>query len=229
MRGERMSKTRGNILDPDTMADHFGVDGVRYLVLRDVPFDRDAEVTFQGFVRRYNADLANDLGNLVNRTVSMSARYVEGVLPAPGVAGADRELREAAERSIAAYHDAVGRLHFDEALAAVIELTRAANGYVESQAPWSLNKAGAGERLGQVLATIAEACRLLGHLTAPFMPTASRAMLEQLGAPPAYDDRGAGGPGLALLLTWGGAPSDWRTGQARPVFPRVEVEQEAAP
>jgi methionyl-tRNA synthetase len=228
MRGERMSKTRGNVLDPDTMADLFGVDGVRYLVLREVPFDRDAEVTFEGFVRRYNADLANDLGNLINRTVSMSARYVEGVLTTPGVADADRELRQAAERSIAAYHAAVTRLHFDEALAAVIELTRAANGYVESQAPWSLNKAGETERLGEVLATIAEACRLLGHLTAPFMPAASRAMLEQLGARPAYDDRGAGGPGLASLLTWGGGPTDWRTGQARPIFPRVEVEQEAA-
>jgi len=229
MRGERMSKTRGNVLDPDTMAELFGVDGVRYLVLRDVPFDRDAEVTFEGFVRRYNAELANDLGNLINRTVSMSARYVEGVLPAPsGAADADRELRQAAERNIAAYHDAVMRLHFDEALAAVMELTRVANGYVESQAPWSLNKAGEGVRLGEVLASIAEACRLLGHLTAPFMPSASRAMLEQLGAPPAYDERGAGGPGLASLLAWGGGPTDWRTAQARPVFPRVDVEQEEA-
>ncbi len=230
MRGERMSKTRGNVLDPDTIAELFGVDGVRYLVLREVPFDRDAEVTLEGFVRRYNADLANDLGNLVNRTISMSARYLEGVLPPPsGGAAADRELREAAERSIAAYHAAVGHLHFDEALAAVVELTRAANGYVESQAPWSLNKAGEGARLGEVLAMIAEACRLLGHLTAPFMPAASRVMLDQLGASPAYDERGAGGPGLAALLAWGGGPTEWRTGQARPIFPRVELEAEAAP
>ena len=229
-RGERMSKTRGNTRDAGVMSDLFGVDGVRYLVLREVPFDRDGDVTFEGMVRRYNADLANDLGNLVNRTVSMSARYVEGVLPRPaGTAEADRELRQAAERAIASYHAAVTRLHFDEALAAVIELTRAANGYVESQAPWALNKSGQGQRLGEVLATIAETCRLLGHLAAPFMPAASRAMLEQLGTPPPYDERGAGGPGLASLLAWGGGPTDWRTGQASPIFPRVEVAQEATP
>jgi methionyl-tRNA synthetase len=229
-RGERMSKTRGNTRDAGAMSDLFGVDGVRYLVLREVPFDRDGDVTFEGMVRRYNADLANDLGNLVNRTVSMSARYVDGALRAPAnPVEADRELQEAAGRAIASYHGAVTRLHFDEALAAVIDLTRAANGYVESQAPWSLNKNGQAERLGQVLATIAEACRLLAHLTAPFMPASSRAMLEQLGMPPPYDARGGGGPGLASLLAWGGGPSEWRTREPIPIFPRVEVAQEAAP
>jgi methionyl-tRNA synthetase len=229
-RGERMSKTRGNTRDAGAMSDLFGVDGVRYLVLREVPFDRDGDVTFDGMVRRYNADLANDLGNLVNRTVSMSARYVDGALRAPAnPVEADRELQHAAERAIASYHAAVTRLHFDEALAAVIELTRAANGYVESQAPWSLNKSGQAERLGEVLATIAETCRLLAHLAAPFMPASSQAMLEQLGMPPPYDARGVGGPGLGTLLAWGGGPSEWRTGQPVPIFPRVEVSQEAAP
>ena len=80
-RGERMSKTTGNVRDPDETAATFGVDGVRYMVLREVPFDRDADVSTEAFVRRYNADLANDLGNLVNRTVSMSARYLEGASP----------------------------------------------------------------------------------------------------------------------------------------------------
>ena len=81
MRGERMSKTRGNILDPDVAAALFGVDGVRYVVLREIPFDRDADVTADSLVRRYNAELANDFGNLLNRTVSMSARYLDRALP----------------------------------------------------------------------------------------------------------------------------------------------------
>ena len=80
-RGEKMSKTTGNVRDPDETAETFGVDGVRYMVLREVPFDRDADVSTEAFVRRYNADLANDLGNLVNRTVSMSSRYLDGRLP----------------------------------------------------------------------------------------------------------------------------------------------------
>ena len=80
-RGEKMSKTVGNVRDPDETAETFGVDGVRYMVLREVPFDRDADVSTEAFVRRYNADLANDLGNLVNRAVSMSGRYLDGRLP----------------------------------------------------------------------------------------------------------------------------------------------------
>jgi methionyl-tRNA synthetase len=228
MRGEKMSKTRGNVLDPDQAVALFGVDGVRYLVLREVPFDRDADVTSEGFVRRYNADLANDLGNLVNRTVSMSARYTDGALPPVSFARApaDAELRATAERSIASYHDAMRRLQFDEALATTMEITRAANGYAESQAPWNLNRQGDAERVGQVLSVMAEACRLLGHLIAPFAPSAAARLADQLGAPAPYDARGAGGPGLEALLAWEGGPEGLRTGRAEPLFPRVELPEE---
>jgi len=224
--GQRMSKTTGNTHDPDTMADTFGVDGVRYVVLREVPFDRDADVTYDGFVRRYNADLANDLGNLVNRTVSMSARYLDGHLPSPADASqpADTELRAIAERSVAAYHDAMSRHHLDEALAAMMAIVGAANGYAESQAPWALAKAGESTRVGRVLAVMAEACRIVGHLLAPVAPDASRRLLEQIGTPAPYDGRGAGGPGLDSLLAWGAGPAEWTSGPAAPLFPRIEVE-----
>ena len=126
------------------MAEQFGVDGVRYMVLREVPFERDADVSFDGFARRYNADLANDFGNLLNRTLNMTGRYLDGRLPPATEANqaADAELRATAERVVAAYHDAMGRHHLGEALAAMMELARAANGYAEGQAPWSLVKAG---------------------------------------------------------------------------------------
>jgi methionyl-tRNA synthetase len=225
-RGERMSKTLGNVIDPDEMASQFGIDGVRYVVLREVPFDRDGDVTFDGYVRRYNAELANDLGNLVNRTISMANRYLDGALPAfTSDADADVELRMTADRVVAAYRSAMERLHFDEALAAVMDLTDAANGYVESQAPWALNKAGQLDRVAQVLARLAEACRILGHMMAPFTPATGLALLAQLGAPAPYDDRGAGGPGLDTLLVWGSGPEAWRTGAAQPLFPRIEVEE----
>ena len=110
---------------------------MRYLVLREIPFDRDADVTFDGLVRRYNADLANDLGNLLNRTVSMTNRYLDGQLPALAQtdAEADVDLRAAAARAWEGYRDAMERQHLDEALAAMIDLVRAGNGYAESQAP----------------------------------------------------------------------------------------------
>jgi len=228
MRGERMSKTRGNVLDPDVAIGIFGVDGVRYLVLREIPFDRDGEVTADGLVRRYNAELANDLGNLVNRTVSMSGRYLGGALPPMGgtPAAADDQLRAAAERAVVDYHAAMERHHLDEALAAVMGLTRAANGYAESQAPWTRHRDGELERLGQTLTAMAEACRILGHLMAPFTPTSAAALHAQLGIPAPYDDRGAGGPGLTELLRWGAVGPGWRTGEARPLFPRVELPEE---
>jgi methionyl-tRNA synthetase len=225
-RGQRMSKTTGNTSDPNEAADTFGVDGVRYVVLREVPFDRDADVTFDGFVRRYNADLANDLGNLVNRTVSMSARYLEGQLPPVSEATqpADLEIRAAAARCVETYHAAMERHHLHEALAAVMDLAGAANGYAEGQAPWSLNKAGETERVGQVLAVMGETCRILGHLLAPVAPSGARAIHEQLGVPPPYDERGAGGPGLDDLLAWGAPRGGLITGAPSPIFPRVEVE-----
>ncbi|MDQ2673664.1 MAG: class I tRNA ligase family protein, partial [Chloroflexota bacterium] len=211
---------------PDETAATFGIDGTRYMVLREVPFARDADVSTEAFVRRYNADLANDLGNLVNRTVSMSARYLDGVLPP--VTGADEpadgEIAAVAERAVADYRAAMDRHYLDEALAAMMTLVGAANGYAESQAPWGLHKAGEHERVGQVLAVMAEACRIIGHLLAPAAPTAARRLHEQLGVPPPYDERGVGGPGLAVLAAWGGGPSGWRTGQASPIFPRVELE-----
>jgi methionyl-tRNA synthetase len=231
LRGEKMSKTRGNVLDPDSAVELFGVDGVRYLVLREIPFDRDGDVTLEGLVRRYNADLANDLGNLLNRTVSMANRYLDGQLPAPSGADvdADAELASAAASAVEAYGAAMQRLHLDEALAAMMGLVRAGNGYAESQAPWQLSKAGESQRLGQVLAAMAEACRILGHLLAPFAPSAARTLHEQLGVPPPYDQRGAGGPGLAVLASWGAWGGGWRVGDAVPLFPRTELPGEAQP
>jgi methionyl-tRNA synthetase len=114
------------------------------------------------------------------------------------------------------------RQHLDEALAAMIDLVRAGNGYAESQAPWSLAKAGDTARLGQVLAAMAETCRVLGHLVAPFTPTAAVRLHQQLGAP-----AGEAAP-LAEAAAWGGGPDGLRVGEAAPLFPRVELPDDGA-
>ena len=132
-----------------------------------------------------------------------------------------------ADSAVAEYRAAVERLHFDEALLALSSLTRAANGYAESQAPWALHKAGETDRVAVVLATMGEACRILGHLLAPFCPTASADLLRQIGTPPAYDVRGAGGPGLDALLVWGAEAGERHTGPPAPLFPRIEDEPAA--
>jgi methionyl-tRNA synthetase len=126
----------------------------------------------------------------------------------------------------------MGRHHLDEALGAVMDLTSAANGYAESQAPWARSKEGDDARTGAILAAMGEACRILGHLMAPFTPAAAAELHAQLGIPIPYDDRGAGGPGLARLLKWGAVPDGWQTGDPQPLFPRVEMpeaEADAAP
>jgi methionyl-tRNA synthetase len=145
-------------------------------------------------------------------------------------APADLELQRAAASAVEAYHAAMGRFHLDEALGAIMDLTSAVNGYAESQAPWARNKEGDQARVGAILAVMAEACRILGHLMAPFMPAAAAELHAQLGVPVPYDDHGAGGPGLDRLLAWGAGPDGWQTGDAQPLFPRVDLlEAEAEP
>jgi methionyl-tRNA synthetase len=134
---------------------------------------------------------------------------------------ADADLRAAAARAWEGYRAAMDRQHLDEALAAMIDLVRAGNGYAESQAPWLLAKAGDAERLGQVLAAMAETCRILGHLVAPFTPGAARALHGQLGVEP---DTTA----LADAAGWGGGEQGMRVGEPAPLFPRVELPAEAA-
>ena len=179
-------------------------------------------------MRRYNADLANDLGNLVNRTVSMSSRYLDGSLPpvTDATQAADRRApRHGRAQVVAAYHDAMARHHLDEALAAMMELAGAANGYAEGQAPWSLEKAGDEARAGQVLAVMA---RGMPHHRPSARARGARPARgpchEQLGAPPPYDDarRRRPRPGRAAGVGRAGR-RHWTTGTAIPIFPRIEA------
>jgi methionyl-tRNA synthetase len=227
--GERMSKSRGNFLDPSDFVAAFGSDGARYVVLREVPFDRDAEVSWDSFVRRYNADLANDFGNLVNRTVSMTARYLDGERPTPVASGSG--LRTDWETTLAAYRTALEDCLLHDALASLWGFVGAANRQVDAERPWVLAKAAkagdatASARLRDVLGDLVEACRLIGVAVAPFLPSTTPRLLSQLGYPYPYEPDGNGGPPVLDELRWGAhADEIGRLGAAVPLFPRLDAE-----
>jgi methionyl-tRNA synthetase len=226
-----MSKSLGNFLDPIDVVGSLGADGARYVTLREVAFDRDTDVSWDSFVRRYNADLANDFGNLVNRTVSMTNRYFEGQRQAPGPAG---NLAAAWETAAAAYRQKFDGLLLHEALAALWEFVGAANKQVETEQPWTLAKAmktgdaEAESRLRAVLGDLVEACRLVALAAAPFIPTAAPRALAQLGYEYGYGADGAGGPALLDELRWGAhAAQAGQVATPEPLFPRLETESPA--
>jgi methionyl-tRNA synthetase len=235
--GERMSKSRGNMFDPTDVVTALGADGARYVAMREVPFDKDSEVSWDSFVRRYNADLANDFGNLVNRTVSMAGRYLGGARPAPRVA-AEAPLAPRWAVAVETYAAKLDALLLHEALAALWDFVNDANRFVEAEQPWALAKAAkAGDdaapaaeaRLAGVLGDLVEAARLISLAVAPFMPSIAPRALEQLGHAYGYAADGNGGPALLEQLEWGaasGAPG--RLGTPAPLFPRLETEAAAA-
>jgi methionyl-tRNA synthetase len=228
--GERMSKSRGNFLDPHDVVAALGADGTRYVTLREVAFDRDTEVSWESFVRRYNADLANDFGNLVNRTVSMVNRYLDGDRPH----ATDRILAATWPARVDAYRAALDGCLLHEALAAIWEFVGDANRLVDAEKPWELAKAAkngdaeASTRLRDVLADLVEACRLVGLAAAPFMPATAPRLLAQLGYDYAYAADGNGGPPILDELRWGAhAGEDGTLTAPEPLFPRLDVETEA--
>jgi methionyl-tRNA synthetase len=228
--GERMSKSRGNFFDPRDFVAAFGQDGARYVVLREVPFDRDAEVSWDLFIRRYNADLANDFGNLLNRTVSMTNRYLDGERPPPG---ASQGLASVAGEALTAYAARLEACLLHEALAALWTLVEHANRLVDAEKPWELAKASkagdaaAAARLRDVLGDLLEACRLVGTAVAPFMPGIAPRVLAQLGYEYPYGPDGNGGPAIADELRWAAHASEpGRVRSPEPLFPRLESDGE---
>jgi methionyl-tRNA synthetase len=232
IQGEKMSKSRGNFLEPADLVATFGADGARFVTLREVPFDRDADVSWESFVRRYNADLANDFGNLVNRTVSMANRYLGGERPEPGSGG---PLPAGWPSVVDAVQAAIDGCLLHEAIAAVWSFVGDANRFVDAEKPWELNKqAAAGDaevaaRLRTTLGDLVEACRLIALAAGPFIPGTGPRVLAQLGYDWPYAADGNGGPPLRDELRWAahaGLPG--RLGPAEPLFPRLEVETETS-
>src|SRR6202163_5118941 len=172
-RGEKMSKSVGNVIDPFALADAYGVDQLRYFFLREVPFGQDGNYNHEAIVNRINADLANDLGNLAQRSLTMVARNFAGVLPAPGAfSTTDRDILAAADAMIGKARTAMATQQLHQVLNAVWAVVAEANRYFAGEAPWALAKTDP-KRQGTVLYITAEVLRQVAILSAPFMPASA--------------------------------------------------------
>ncbi len=180
--GEKMSKSLGNAVDADRLVDTFGLDAVRFFLLREVPFGNDGDYSDSALIRRLNIELANDLGNLAQRTLSQIAKNCGGVLPALGAFTAeDHALHDAAQALPGLMRPLITRLVFHDALETVWRVIRAANAYIDQAAPWALRKTDPA-RMADVLALLADVIRTVAIVLTPFMPDSMARMLDQLGA-----------------------------------------------
>jgi methionyl-tRNA synthetase len=181
--GEKMSKSLGNVIEPRQLVEAFGLDQVRYFLLREKPFGGDGTLSHQALITRINVELANDLGNLAQRSLSLIARNCDGRLPGRGVATADdAELLAMADALPGGARDRIDRQVFHEALEEVWKVVRAANGYIDRQAPWTLRRTDTA-RMGEVLRVLADTQRVIATVLQPFMPDSMARMLDQLGVP----------------------------------------------
>ena len=218
-RGEKMSKSVGNVVDPFALADHYGVDQVRYFFLREVPFGQDGNYSHDSIVQRINADLANDLGNLAQRSLSMAAKHCDARLPAPGTFSADDEaMLKACDDLLAKVREAMDGQHLHVVLSEIWAAVAEANRYFAAQEPWALRKSDP-ERFATVLYVTADVLRQVGILAQPFMPASAAALLDLVGVP---EDRRT----FADLGPDGRLVAGTELPKPTPVFPRyVEAEQ----
>jgi len=220
--GGKMSKSKGNVVDPRVLVDKYGVDAVRYFLMREVAFGQDGNFTNEVFFNRINADLANDLGNLLSRTVGMIDKYFGGKLPMAKQGNAfDDELMQTAANAVKGYETQMEQMFFSDALEEVWTLVRRANKYVDETAPWTLAKDESKQaELAHVLYMLAEVLRILAVLVSPFMPNTPKAICGQLNI---ADES---------LQTWesiqsfGHLPGEVQITKGDVVFPRIDVKKE---
>jgi methionyl-tRNA synthetase len=217
--GKKMSKSLQNVVEPNLLINTYGVDAVRYFLMREVPFGMDGDFSHSAMIHRINGDLANDLGNLFSRTLSMVVRYFGGVLPNPShLQEVDRRLQAISERVLSQVSEQMNDLALNKALASIWEVVSAANKYVDETAPWSLAKEEKDRpRLGTVLYHALESVRIIALLLAAFMPSTSEKMWSELGMEENLWDQN-----LKVNGKWGGLRPGRKVPKPTPLFPRLD-------
>ncbi|MBU4198840.1 MAG: methionine--tRNA ligase [Verrucomicrobia bacterium] len=211
----KMSKSAGNVINPIDLADRYGVDAFRYFLLAEMTLGQDCHFSEEAFIRRCNADLANDVGNLLSRITKLVTSYCGGIIPAPGEDTADEPiLRQAVLKAVKTMEESLGRMRLDLGLAAVIGAVREANRYLEKRQPWTLAKQTDKRPLGTVLYHAAETLRIVSGLLYPVMPDKMILLRRTLGLP-------AEAPALDQLSVWGKLPPDTVLGETVILFPRI--------
>lgn len=220
----KMSKSKRNVVDPIGLIEEFGADAIRYFLLREVPFGQDAKFSRQALIERINADLANDLGNLLHRSLAMLGRYFQGEVPAPGDEAAhgepDEQLRTLAGETPARVGGAMERLELNQALIELWRLVGRANKYLDETEPWALAREGRRDRLATVMYNVLETQRIVALLLRPFMPQTAAKIWDQLGVEAPLE-------GQRLdAARWGGLVPGTRVQPGPPLFPRLEREDD---
>ena len=218
---DKMSKSKGNVIYADTLAEHFGVDGVRYYALSEMPFASDGSITYEAVIKRYNMDLVNNLGNLVKRTLDMDKKYFGKVVPAPTAPETlDEELKTACEKAYQNLRTCMDEYHVADALEGIFEMLSRANKYIDETTPWTLAKDEANrDRLGTVLYNLMEVIRQGAIMLAPFIPATAEEILNELGT----DKRD-----FASLESFGGMVAGTEVADSKVLFARVDEEKKLA-
>ncbi len=221
---DKMSKSKGNVVDPLVLIAEFGVDPIRYFLMREVSFGQDGNFSRKALIERTNADLANDLGNLLNRTLSMLDRYFDGVIPEPAARpnDVDQALIDYANDLGGMVDGCLKEFKLNEALIKIWQLVGRANKYVDERAPWNLAKLEDKSELCSVMYNLVETLRIVALVIKPFLPETGDKMWVQLGLTDldttCLDD-----------AKWGGLPVGTQTMKGQPIFPRIELEKEDVP
>lgn len=215
---DKMSKSRGNVIYADDLVKVFGVDAVRYYLLSEMPHAADGSITYETMIERYNSDLANTIGNLVNRTVAMQNKYFDGVVQSGDCAGEfDDDLKALALRTLGDVDKCISEYKISDSLSCVLTLARRLNKYIDETMPWALAKDEAQKaRLGTVLYNLLEGIRFLAVLLTPYMPDTAAAIFEQLGTDVRDCDS---------LSEFGGLKVGGKVGSASPLFNRIDAEK----